>query len=53
MEQTHELLNAIIIAHTKSDTGGELPTNVLNHIGKFTEYVDFFMKLHGCSDNII
>ncbi|KAJ7794022.1 hypothetical protein B0H14DRAFT_3888982 [Mycena olivaceomarginata] len=37
MEQTHELLNAIIIAHTKSDTGGELPINALNHIGKFTK----------------
>ncbi|KAJ7802514.1 P-loop containing nucleoside triphosphate hydrolase protein [Mycena olivaceomarginata] len=37
MEQTHELLNAIIIAHMKSDTGGELPTNALNHIGKFTK----------------
>jgi hypothetical protein len=41
MEQTHELLNAVIIAHTKSDTGGELPTNALNHIGKFTKYFSF------------
>jgi hypothetical protein len=41
MEQTHDLLDAIIIAHTKSDTGGDLPVDVLNHIGKFSEYVDF------------
>jgi hypothetical protein len=38
MEQTHELLNAIIILHIKSDTGGVLPPSVLNQIGKFTEY---------------
>ncbi|KAJ7339154.1 P-loop containing nucleoside triphosphate hydrolase protein [Mycena albidolilacea] len=37
MEQTHELLNAIIIHHIKSETGGVLPPRVLNHIGKFTE----------------
>ncbi|KAJ7866582.1 hypothetical protein B0H14DRAFT_2573315 [Mycena olivaceomarginata] len=37
MEQTHKLLNAIIIAHMKSHTCGNLPTNVLNHIGKFTK----------------
>jgi hypothetical protein len=40
MEQTHDLLNAIIGAHTKSDTG-DLPVDVLNHMGKFSEYVDF------------
>ena len=39
MEQTYELLNAILIVHIKSDTGGELPPSVLTHIGKFTEYV--------------
>jgi hypothetical protein len=39
MEQTHELLNAIIIVHIKSDTGGELQPSVLNNIGKYTEYV--------------
>lgn len=38
MAQTHELLNAIIVIHLKSDTEGELPPSVLNHIGKFTEY---------------
>ncbi|KAF7333339.1 ATPase-AAA-core domain-containing protein [Mycena venus] len=37
VEQTHELLNAIIILHVKSETGGILPPNVLSHIGKFTE----------------
>ncbi|KAJ7912932.1 hypothetical protein B0H13DRAFT_1874375 [Mycena leptocephala] len=37
MEQIYELLNAIIIVHIKSDTGGELPPSVLTHIGKFTE----------------
>jgi hypothetical protein len=38
MEQTYELLNAILIVYIKSDTGGELPPSVLTHIGKFTEY---------------
>ncbi|KAJ6574506.1 hypothetical protein B0H19DRAFT_1063459 [Mycena capillaripes] len=37
MEQTHELLNAIIMLHIKSETGGVLPPSVLNHIGNFTE----------------
>jgi hypothetical protein len=37
MEQAHELLNAIIALHVKSDTGGVLPPSVLNHIGIFTE----------------
>ncbi|KAJ7799786.1 hypothetical protein B0H13DRAFT_1932952 [Mycena leptocephala] len=44
MEQTYELLNAILIVHIKSDTGGALPPSVLNHIGKFTEYVARFRK---------
>jgi hypothetical protein len=39
MEQTHELINAIVILHVNSDTSGVLPPSVLNHIGKFTEYV--------------
>jgi hypothetical protein len=38
MEQAHELLNAVIIVHIKSDTGAELLPTVLNQIGKFTEY---------------
>ncbi|KAJ6564115.1 hypothetical protein B0H19DRAFT_1067706 [Mycena capillaripes] len=37
MESTRELLNAIIIVHTKSDTGGELPPTVLNGIAQFRE----------------
>ncbi|KAJ6495871.1 hypothetical protein DFH09DRAFT_1290295, partial [Mycena vulgaris] len=39
LEQTHELLYAIIHLHVTSDTGGELPPNMLNHLGKFTETV--------------
>ncbi|KAJ7610603.1 hypothetical protein DFH06DRAFT_1305995 [Mycena polygramma] len=37
LEHTHELLNAILVTHIKSDTGAELPPSVLGHIGKFTE----------------
>ncbi|KAJ7688079.1 hypothetical protein B0H16DRAFT_1030448 [Mycena metata] len=37
MEQTHELLNAIITMYIKSDTGAELPPSTLNQIVKFTE----------------
>ncbi|KAJ7854370.1 hypothetical protein B0H13DRAFT_1903700 [Mycena leptocephala] len=37
MEQTYELLNAILMVHINSDTGAELPPSVLTHIGKFTE----------------
>jgi hypothetical protein len=37
MEQIHELLNAIIVVHINSDTGGELPPMMLRHIGKFAE----------------
>jgi hypothetical protein len=37
MEQTYELLNAIIALHIKSDTAGVLPPSVLYHIGKFKE----------------
>ncbi|KAJ7813283.1 P-loop containing nucleoside triphosphate hydrolase protein [Mycena olivaceomarginata] len=38
LEQIHKLLDAIIILHIKADA--ELPIEVLDHIGKFTE------KLH-------
>ncbi|KAJ7887227.1 hypothetical protein B0H14DRAFT_3724876 [Mycena olivaceomarginata] len=38
LEQIHKLLNAIMILHIKSDAGGEMPIEVLDHIGKFTEY---------------
>jgi hypothetical protein len=41
MEQTYELLNAILIVHIKSDTGGDLLPSVLTHIGQFTEYVAY------------
>ncbi|KAF8181470.1 hypothetical protein K438DRAFT_1976198 [Mycena galopus ATCC 62051] len=37
MEQTHELLNAIIILHINSDTGGVFPPTILNQIGQFTQ----------------
>ncbi|KAJ7911590.1 hypothetical protein B0H13DRAFT_1875699 [Mycena leptocephala] len=37
LEQTSQLLNAIMMVHIKSDTGGELPPSMLSHIGKFTE----------------
>ncbi|KAJ7869796.1 hypothetical protein B0H13DRAFT_1896478 [Mycena leptocephala] len=37
LEQTYKLLNAVLMVHVKSDTGGELPPSVLHHIGKFTE----------------
>ncbi|KAJ7906621.1 hypothetical protein B0H13DRAFT_1880399 [Mycena leptocephala] len=37
LEQTYELLNAILMVHINSDTGAELPPSVLTHIGKFTE----------------
>ncbi|KAJ7695810.1 hypothetical protein B0H16DRAFT_1842494 [Mycena metata] len=37
MEQTHELLNAIITTYIKSNTGAELPPSTLNQIVKFTE----------------
>ncbi|KAJ7802532.1 P-loop containing nucleoside triphosphate hydrolase protein [Mycena olivaceomarginata] len=43
LEQTHKLLNAIIVAHTTAETGGELPTNILSQIGKFTETLQ---KIH-------
>jgi hypothetical protein len=39
LEQTYELLNAILMVHIDSDTGAELPPSVLTHIGKFTEYI--------------
>ncbi|KAJ7873953.1 hypothetical protein B0H13DRAFT_1894777 [Mycena leptocephala] len=37
LEQAHELLNAIIIVHVKSDTGVELPPSVLKQLMMFTE----------------
>ncbi|KAJ6529402.1 hypothetical protein B0H19DRAFT_1242896, partial [Mycena capillaripes] len=37
METTYQLLEAIIIVHINSDTGGELPPGILKHIGNFTQ----------------
>ncbi|KAJ7803770.1 hypothetical protein B0H14DRAFT_3154322 [Mycena olivaceomarginata] len=37
LEKIHKLLNAIMILHIKSDAGGEMPIEVLHHVGKFTE----------------
>ncbi|KAJ7624257.1 hypothetical protein DFH06DRAFT_1305146 [Mycena polygramma] len=37
LEQTHVLLNAILITRVKSDTGADLPPSVLTDIGKFTQ----------------
>ncbi|KAJ6565263.1 hypothetical protein DFH09DRAFT_1081917 [Mycena vulgaris] len=37
LEQTYKLLNAIMMAYIKSETGRELSPTVLNHVGKFTE----------------
>jgi hypothetical protein len=40
------LLNAVIIAHIKSDAGGEMPIEVLDHVGKFTEYWPSSLEIH-------
>ncbi|KAJ7108371.1 hypothetical protein C8R43DRAFT_1114112 [Mycena crocata] len=37
VEQTFQILNAIIVVHVESPTGGELPPTTLKQIGKFTE----------------
>ncbi|KAJ7716773.1 hypothetical protein B0H16DRAFT_1740993 [Mycena metata] len=37
MEHIDKLLNAIIGVYLKSDTGAELPPNILDQIAKFTE----------------
>ncbi|KAJ7732132.1 hypothetical protein B0H16DRAFT_1696463 [Mycena metata] len=37
MEHIHQLLNAIIGVYFKSDTGAELPPNILNQIAEFTK----------------
>ncbi|KAJ7730814.1 hypothetical protein B0H16DRAFT_1893575 [Mycena metata] len=37
MEQTNELLKAIIGVYIKSDTGAELPPTILTQLAKFTE----------------
>jgi hypothetical protein len=45
MEQTYELLNAILMVHINSETGVGLPPSVLTHIGKFTKYVALLRKI--------
>ncbi|KAJ7731266.1 hypothetical protein B0H16DRAFT_1893418, partial [Mycena metata] len=37
MEQTHNILNAIIGVYVRSDTGIELPPSTLNEIANFTQ----------------
>ncbi|KAJ7306304.1 hypothetical protein DFH08DRAFT_1054510 [Mycena albidolilacea] len=39
LEQTHKFLTVIISLYIKSETGAELPPDVLHHIGKFTQYL--------------
>ncbi|KAJ7867187.1 hypothetical protein B0H14DRAFT_3132919 [Mycena olivaceomarginata] len=46
LEQIHKLLNAIMIIHIKSDAGGEMPIEVLDHVGKFTEYWPCPLEIH-------
>jgi hypothetical protein len=45
LEQTYQLLNAVLMVHVKLDTSGELPPSMLSHIGKFTEYVAWPTRL--------
>jgi CRISPR/Cas system CMR subunit Cmr6 (Cas7 group RAMP superfamily) len=52
MEQTYELLNAIVLVVMKSETGGDLPPIVLRHIGRFTEQVLYKTTFHPDSDHI-
>ncbi|KAJ7339230.1 hypothetical protein DFH08DRAFT_812619 [Mycena albidolilacea] len=46
LEQIHKLLNAIMILHIKSDAGGEMPIEVLDHVGKFREYWPCSLEIH-------
>ncbi|KAJ7359435.1 hypothetical protein DFH08DRAFT_846089, partial [Mycena albidolilacea] len=43
LKQTQKFLTVIIILYIKSETGAELPPNVLDHIGKFTQILH---KIH-------
>jgi hypothetical protein len=45
MEKSYQLLEAIIIVHINSDTGGELPLSILHHIGKITQHVACCLSL--------
>jgi hypothetical protein len=35
-----------MILHIKSDAGGEMPVEVLDHVGKFTEYCPCPLEIH-------
>ncbi|KAJ7819731.1 hypothetical protein B0H13DRAFT_1921574 [Mycena leptocephala] len=37
LEEAYKLINAVLMVHLKSDTGGALPPSMLSHIGRFTE----------------
>jgi hypothetical protein len=39
-------LTVIVILHITSDAGGEMPTEVLDHVGKFTEYFHCLWETH-------
>ncbi|KAF7345595.1 hypothetical protein MVEN_01578300 [Mycena venus] len=43
LEQMYQVLNAIIMAYVKSDTGGELPPHMLKHIGTV---IETFHQIH-------
>ncbi|KAJ7804177.1 hypothetical protein B0H14DRAFT_3154111 [Mycena olivaceomarginata] len=46
LEQIHKLLTVIVTLHITSDAGGEMPAEVLNHVGKFTELTLGIRILH-------
>ncbi|KAJ7821259.1 hypothetical protein B0H14DRAFT_3146768 [Mycena olivaceomarginata] len=46
LEKIHKLLNAIMILHIKSDAGGEMPIEILDHVRKFTEYWPCSLEIH-------
>jgi hypothetical protein len=50
IEQTYQLLNAIVLVYMKSETGEDLPPNVLRHIGRFTEQALSKTPFHSNSD---
>jgi hypothetical protein len=45
LEQTQQVLNAIVLLHIKSDAGGDMPPALLHHIGKLTEYFAFSSQI--------
>jgi hypothetical protein len=55
MEKTHQLLEAFIMVHINSETGGEFPPSVLNNIANFTQYIacaqPFFLSLTMVSEH--